>query len=794
MKKLVSFLAVFVSLLCVFSMNSGIVLGCVGPAYEDHVSFLEFSLAGDPLFRAYHYYKISPPLGPLKVKSTTKRENYDNLMEWQQFVKTGASMDEIAKVIYGDKNQGIFNYALNCLKNGIPADSKKMGELAGNRWLEGIIKTKQAEILEYIIYAKDCEPWVAAWNPWEDAPERDLQAMQRLIDLGRARYAKSKADFIKLRYAYQVVRLAQYSGQPEKCIAYFDQMVPGLQVKSIITYWAMGHKAGALRATGKLVESLVLFSLIFDQCPNMMDSAFRDFYIPDETLWLQCLNSAGNSHRQATLWMLRGLREKRLTLEPLQHMFDLEPKSPRLEVMLIREVNRAEREYLTSAVFFPGGPKSPAKTDEYLAKFRTFAGSCADGGRVRQPGLWYLAAGYLSLMMGDFAQATPLIAKAEAVQSNSGDLQQQIALVKNLIAIAASSSFTAQIETDSYLNLVWAGGLVHDYNNQAIYRSLLVLLGQKYLAAGDIPKAAGCFYKTSVYAHSANFLVDIYSQNEDLERMSRLIQKKAGNKLEGLLTQSLPFSVPEIHYIQATKLMRREKFSEALAFYKQIPAAFWNQYKNPSSLLEEGFFNDPREYTGGLWTNFEREAFDLSEAYGTHEAILQHKVRFYTKLDFAAKIAALQESARANPKNAANDYWQMANGFFHSPFWGYNDPVWKGGLIGSLNYYPDYPFNVLDFAAQYKAKAEEFFKEYGTRRVALQYYRKTISAAKDRELAAKSAALAHLCQYGFTSYNEAEETKPDWSFFGLLKKNYTATQIYRHLVEECATLREFLGN
>jgi hypothetical protein len=787
-------MTVFVSLIGMLLMNPRIVYGCAGPFYIDHVSFFEFSLAGDPLFRAYHYYGISPSIGPLEVKSTAKRENYDNLMEWQQFLKTEATLDDIAKVIYGENNKDVLNYSLHCLKNNTPVDSKKMGDLTGNRWLDDIIKAKQAEILEYIIYAKDCEPWVAAWDPWEDAPSRDFQAMRRLIDLGKARYARSNNNFIKLRYAYQVIRLAQYSGQPGQCIVNFDQMVPGLQSKSIIAYWAMGHKGGALRAIGKPAESLALFSLIFDQCPNMMDSAFRDFYIPDETIWMECLNSVGNNHRQATLWMLRGLKEKRLTLEPLQRMYDLEPKSPRLEVMLIREINRAEEQYLNSMVFFGGDPKRPAKTNEFLEQFRTFTGNCAESGKVRQPGLWHLATGYLSLMMGDFTQANESLVKAEAFQTNSGDLRQQIALVKNLNAIAASREINARIETDSYLNLVWAGGLRYDYNNQAIYRSLLVLLGQKYLAAGDMVKAAGCFYKTKVYVHAAHFLVDIYCPNEDLDRMVSLIQKKTKNKLEESLTQSLPFTIPQIRYIQATKLMRKQKFSEAWALYKQIPANFWNQYKNPGSTLEDDYFNDPREFNGGLWTSFEREAFSLSERYSAHDAISEHKVHYYTKLDFAAQVVELQQDAKANPKNAANDYWRIANGFFHSPFWGYNDPVWHGSLIGGLSYYPDYPLNILDFGAKYKIKIDEFFKEYGNRKTALQYYRKAMSTTGNKELAAKCAALAHLCQYGFVPGYEMEEPETDWTFFGLLKKNYTKTKVYRQLVEECATFQDFLGN
>lgn len=788
------FLTVFVSLMGWAGFSSCPVWGCSGPSYEDYVSFFEFSLAGDPLFRKYHYYEISPPIGPLEVKSTEKPEYYDNLMEWRQFLRNQSSLEEIKQVIYDSKNKSNLQYILACWKQNAPVDDEKLGGLAKNRWLDYIIKTRQIESLEYLIYAKDCEPWVTAWDPWDDPPERYPQAMRQLIDLGLERYSKVSSEFIKLRYAYQVIRLAQYSGQPAKCIAYYDQLVPGLHVKSIITYWAMGHKAGSLRMIEKPAESLTLFSLIFDQCENMMDSAFRDFYIPDDDIWLQCLNTTPNNHRQATLWMLRGLKEERLTLEPLRRLFELEPKSSRLEVMLVREVNRVEQEYLTSALFFPGS-KKPLKDLGYLDKFKSFTLTGAESGQVRQPGLWYLTAGYLSFIAGDFNEATSMLNKAGAMKSNGTELKQQIALVKNLVAIATTNTIPPQIEDRSFTNLNWAAGLSYDYNNQALYRSLLILLGQKYLAAGEIPKAAGCFYKTGCYEFYADFLVDIYGSNADLDRMRALLEKQNKSKWEALIAKALPYSVPEISYIKATKLMRLGKFSEAFALYKGIPASFWDRYRHPQPAAEDVFyFNDPCEYRGGLWTNFEQEAFDLSEGYFGLDAVRTKKVRFYNKLDFAAKIVSLQDQARANPKNADQYYRQIANGFFHSPFWGYNDPVWQGNLISQLSSYSGYPFNVLDFPAKYNTKMETFFKEYGTRAFAMQYYRKAIAAAKDRELAAKCAALAHLCQYNFTPNNYEKDQETDWTFFNLLRKNYPGTKVYRHLVEECSTMKEFLGN
>ena len=89
-----------------------------------------------------------------------------------------------------------------------------------------------------------------------------------------------------------------------------------------------------------------------------MNEAFIDFNTPSDPIWEECLRLADQKHRQATLWMLRGLQEQRITIEPLQKMYQLEPKSSALEVLLVREINKIEREYTLSTLLFETKDKS----------------------------------------------------------------------------------------------------------------------------------------------------------------------------------------------------------------------------------------------------------------------------------------------------------------------------------------------------------------------------------------------------------------------------------------------------
>lgn len=92
--------------------------------------------------------------------------------------------------------------------------------------------------------------------------------MSPLIEEGNERIKSASSTFLKLRYAYQVVRLAHYAGKYDDAIKYYDSYVAGIAGNSVIAQWALGHKAGALMETGKSTEANYLFSTLFDKCPS----------------------------------------------------------------------------------------------------------------------------------------------------------------------------------------------------------------------------------------------------------------------------------------------------------------------------------------------------------------------------------------------------------------------------------------------------------------------------------------------------------------------------------------------
>ena len=91
--------------------------------------------------------------------------------------------------------------------------------------------------------------------------------MSKLIKNGIQLYDAAKKDFFKLKYGYQVVRLAHYSRQFKEAVTYYDRYIAGIGVKSILQQLALSLKAGALLRMGNKQESGYLFSKAFANSP-----------------------------------------------------------------------------------------------------------------------------------------------------------------------------------------------------------------------------------------------------------------------------------------------------------------------------------------------------------------------------------------------------------------------------------------------------------------------------------------------------------------------------------------------
>ncbi|RYD92050.1 MAG: hypothetical protein EOP54_21440, partial [Sphingobacteriales bacterium] len=221
------------------------------------VSFPQNIISCGPGIDPYDYYTsfFHPGLTDSKTYKPFYYTNYQFLYDTEEPVSQSDALSKEWATYAGtpvtarDAKDFVMDYARNDLSNlyyhiekakplKVP-DSVKRNTLTNY-----FIREKDTEGLGYIMYAKQVEPFVTGggWDPID----RDSIGMAKLIKSGQQLYAVAKKDFFRLKYAYQLIRLAHYSNRFTEAIQFYDDMVAVNRTPSVLQALCLSLKAGAL--------------------------------------------------------------------------------------------------------------------------------------------------------------------------------------------------------------------------------------------------------------------------------------------------------------------------------------------------------------------------------------------------------------------------------------------------------------------------------------------------------------------------------------------------------------------
>ncbi|MBI5915263.1 MAG: hypothetical protein HY842_07795, partial [Bacteroidetes bacterium] len=121
-------------------------------------------------------------------ETVEKANQDDNLAEWGQRFCGEVKREDLAYVIYKAPSD-----ELELLLTASRSKSLHIPpNLQGNTFADFVFEKKCTETLEYLLFAKQCEPHVTANDRWQ-APPRDKEAMQRLMNEGQRQFKKTKS-------------------------------------------------------------------------------------------------------------------------------------------------------------------------------------------------------------------------------------------------------------------------------------------------------------------------------------------------------------------------------------------------------------------------------------------------------------------------------------------------------------------------------------------------------------------------------------------------------------------------
>lgn len=284
--------------------------------------------------------------------------------------------------------------------------------------------------------------------------EPELSASER-AKLGKALLAEAKAGakvardaFLLQRYTFLQVKIAFYAGQWDEVIELHDRAGAALAGPALDLAWrARYYAAGALVRSGQRARANLELARIHAGYPALAGPAANDFRPVEERDWRESLRLAKNARERVELWRLVGLtRDGQVAMSEI---LKLEPSSPLLPLLLVREVERAEAR--TADAWGIG--VEPGAEKRQQRDFATLEGLAEAmvphaGGQAWLP---ELVAGHLAAKRGDLAAAKRRLGQVLRAQPKAPRVKSQVqaSLAMALVLDAAARGKPRELEARS---------------------------------------------------------------------------------------------------------------------------------------------------------------------------------------------------------------------------------------------------------------------------------------------------------------------------------------------------------
>ena len=684
----------------------------------------------------------------------------DNITEWHQRFCELVKKKDLEYLVYkmGLNQIKVIRSAAASKNKDLPPNLKK------NTFAVHLVDHKCIETIDYLIFAKKCEPHVSKRDGWK-TPKRDFATMQKLIKEGLNKFKKIDSHYIRLRYSYQLIRLAHYAEGYEQVLDLYEYLIPKLDAHASIIYdWIEGHRAGALLKLGQRVEAAYIYSKIFKNCPSKRMSAFQSFHIKTDEEWEKCMLMCVSDDERAIMYTIRASAEESRAVEEMEAIYELDPTNENLELLLVREIRKLEKDLL-GLEFNPKRKvnkrkyKLPRKdAGKYAIRLEEFVHQIILDNNIPNINLWKIADGYIEFLRADFYAATRTF---DRVKDEVRDplLKEQLDVFQLALKINSYEELDNEdeIEIADMLRDNEYFRKYADFDN-FLYDRLAVLYedsdspGKAFLAHHEINKL-----KTNIDIETLEDLLEI-AEKEDKNRLERMILRDK----EGIST------IDELRDMRGTYYIAENQLEAALNVLKKIPVDKRSKYK----------FHPFRDELNDCVHCAVPDTVDYDKA-----ALVQKMI----DLDYAGR-AALEKGgphfflvglAHYNMSYYGNT-WQAMDFYRSGSNWSYRNDD---------NIYP-----LFDSPSGNKEN-----KDLST---ALHYFEKARLITDNKELGARAAFMAARCEqkqwfnsktcgYRYPNKNMPRIPEKYNTYFHMLVAHYKDTKFYKQAIKECKYFRAY---
>lgn len=617
------------------------------------------------------------------------RPQYFNYYWYSQFNYSAAYFDE-SEMNYtpGEAPNDKFWYSYCKGKVPMPSIKEAMHELtvgnfnaaSASLMVKYLYSIKDTEAINYLIFAKECEP-VNGWNsdPWERNENNLENERKQLIDkaIGYSKTAKTK--IFRQRYAFLAMRMAFYNGKFDVIRNLFDSTFRAESNKDIVYYWALYF----YRMTEENRAKAAYYAAqIFANAPDKRFVVFSDF---DSKIPLsQVLQYAQNDKERANIYIMAAIKKHDKALEYIKKVYEFDPKNEGLEFLMLREVNKLEDWIYTPyyTLFSPSLEDSyNSGTEAVILKRveqdRQYAFEVLSFVNAMQLGdiYWLQVRAQLELLAKQYGKCLSTIAGLDKRMKAGNNASRQIDMIYALamtayqqegkaIILDAVKPILLKYKEDQ--KFIFAIARELEYKGNTTDAALLYAnLYDKY--SDDTRKWGSIYWKDG---KGVNTYDDYYTGwfgylnfNYTPQQVQLLIDDISKNKVTDAFSkwkyEWITGKVSVLYDLLGTKYMRQNKLEQAVVAFKKAGNQYW--------VDNYGFWERPSFFGDG-------HQFDENPFYKlnyTNEFITTHSAETLNKYTVSKQlIYYLKKADDINGKDRDYYYFLVANCYYNMTDYG----------------------------------------------------------------------------------------------------------------------------
>lgn len=657
------------------------------------------------------------------------------------------------------------------------------------------------QIIKYLQYAKTLEPYALEnTKTWEtvrvDPPSKEKYKI--LIEEGMQLWKACNYDELRLRYGYQLVRLAHYSGNNEEALELFDKYVTPVRKEHIIYYYALEQKGGVLYNLGRNAEANYLFCQVFDHSDCRKKVAYNSIRIQDNVDWNQTYDLCKTDREKAVLYAMRGYNTFSNETEEMRNILQICPDSPYIKLLALRYMNKMER-FILDKFYNTEKDDRPFISDSFSKEEyennKELINSIINHPKTSEKDFWAIYLAHMAFLCKDYNLCKIMLAQAK---TSHPDLLKQASRTRFCLYLTTLKSLGK--EEEKYIrNYMAQENIDEDFVRE--------IVAHLYKQQGENGKA----YLIHNSIGSLEISPDLTIINSLIEGIERngVVSGCASTNLAG------KEDLTALYELKGTYYLRMGDFAKSLQSYSKIPedyACFTQKYDYETN---ENIVLSPRDYNGysnisplifsngfKRWFNIPAEQEMTDTVYLRKEFSFLNK--YHNKKTLAQSLLQLSEMAQKEDVTGAYAAYLLANYYFN---------------ISAKGYYRNIPFYFTDNSASYKHFGKSVWKDEipDLRKVynykdfyavvlltndafkALHIYNRLAESAPSPELRARALFMAAACLRDLNDNTSpqdevaAKQTARDMdSYYSELVEKYANTRFFKEAKNECKYLDYYI--